>query len=193
MKRIAFVLLVLAVIFSLAGCSTREIGNSGDVSSGGRKNAKINLNDYVEIPANGLYAYGGVYFNGNGILCFNKERFLVDHIDDISFNKKTGQVYKELYNYSEKSAAYEILSFIKCNIKYDYGDYHGENNPNYDSGLYRYYYLIPNFDSTLYNYFDTSRWKTAEITWDIDTYMIDTYFDLDFTYSPFTITNDAQQ
>ena len=68
--------------------------------------SKINLNDYVSV------SFYGNNSNGYASVSFNKEKFLIDNIDNISFNKDNLRVYQELYGYSGKSAAYEILDYI---------------------------------------------------------------------------------
>ena len=73
-------------------------------------NTVINLNDYISVNFNGknLAGYASVKFN--------KEKFLLDHINNISFNKDNLQVYRELYGNTGKSAANDLLKYISVGL-----------------------------------------------------------------------------
>ena len=71
---------------------------------------KINLNDYISVSfeGNNLVGYGSVKFD--------KEKFLLDHIKNVSFNSDNLQVYRELYGNTDKSAANIITKYISVDL-----------------------------------------------------------------------------
>ncbi len=70
----------------------------------------INLNNYISVK------FSGTDSEGYGSVAFDKEKFLLDHIGNVSFNKENLQVYRELYGYPEKSAANTILKYISVSL-----------------------------------------------------------------------------
>jgi len=71
---------------------------------------KINLNDYVSVRFDGKNLAGYAYVS------FDREKFLLDNINNISFNQDNLQVYKELYGNSGKSAANDILEYVSVGL-----------------------------------------------------------------------------
>ena len=71
---------------------------------------KINLNNYI------LVSFEGNNLAGHGSVVFDKEKFLLDHIKNVSFNKENLQVYRELYGNTEKSAANIITKYISVDL-----------------------------------------------------------------------------
>jgi len=71
---------------------------------------KINLNNYI------LVSFQGNNLAGHGSVMFDKEKFLLDHIKNVSFNKENLQVYRELYGNTEKSAANTITKYISVDL-----------------------------------------------------------------------------
>ena len=67
---------------------------------------KINLNNYISVR------FSGKNLAGYASVSFDKEKFLLDNINNISFNKDNLQVYRELYGNTDKSAANAILSYV---------------------------------------------------------------------------------
>ena len=90
------------------GTTTNE--DTSDEPTTGSNPAKINLNNYVsvEFEGNNLAGYGSVKID--------KEKFLLDHIGNISFNQETLQVYRELYGNADTSAANAILKYISVSL-----------------------------------------------------------------------------
>lgn len=84
--------------------------DSNDEPTSGSNAAKINLNNYVsvEFDGNNLAGYGSVRID--------KEKFLLDHIGNISFNQENIQVYRELYGNTDTSAANAILKYISVKL-----------------------------------------------------------------------------
>lgn len=91
---------------------TQEITavNSNDKINVSNNLTKINLNNYISVSfeGNNLAGYGSVKLD--------KEKFLLDHINNISFNKDNLQVYRELYDNTNKSAANAITKYISVDL-----------------------------------------------------------------------------
>lgn len=85
------------LVFPIIGCSNNPV--------------KINLNDYVTVD------FDGYDLAGYASAKFDKEQFLLDHINNISFNKENIQVYRELYGNADDSAANAILKWISVSVK----------------------------------------------------------------------------
>ena len=105
MKKSISIVIMTISLFLLYACSPENNSKSGET---------INLNDYVKVSFSG--------FNQAGIadVYFDKESFMLDNIDNVSYKKESEQVYKELYGKTDKSAAYEVLRFIKVNVDNSY-------------------------------------------------------------------------
>lgn len=73
--------------------------------------AEINLNKYVSV------SFRGFNLAGYGTVKFDKEKFLLDHIDNVSFNEKNFKVYEELYGKTEDSAAKTILKYVTVRME----------------------------------------------------------------------------
>jgi len=123
MRRILTIFLVFSILFTLNSCvsnkdtskpsqkttTKEELGNK-DTTAIINSSAKINLNDYVSVN------FDGYNLAGRASVIFDTEKFLLDHINDVSFNKKNMQVYKEVYGDTEKSAANEIVKHISVHL-----------------------------------------------------------------------------
>lgn len=136
MKKIISIILIVLMVFSLCACSsdnkntsdtnsnnndktvsTNSGNNDETVSTNSNDNieptnnsAEINLNKYVSVN------FEGYNLAGYGSVKFDKEKFLLDHIDNIFFNEENHQVYRELYGNEYKSAANAILQYISVNL-----------------------------------------------------------------------------
>ena len=123
MRRILTIFLVFSILFTLNSCvsnkdtskpsqkttTKEELGNK-DTTAIINSSAKINLNDYVSVN------FDGYNLAGRASVIFDTEKFLLDHINDVSFDKKNMQVYKEVYGDTEKSAANEIIKHISVHL-----------------------------------------------------------------------------
>ncbi len=89
---------------------TNDNTGNNDDSTSTNISAKINLNNYVSVE------FEGDNLAGYGSVTFDKERFLLDHIGSVSFNKESIQVYRELYGNTDKSAANAILNYISVSL-----------------------------------------------------------------------------
>lgn len=124
MRRILTIFLVFSILFTLNSCvsnkgtskpsqkttTKEELGNNKDTTTIINSSAKINLNDYVSVN------FDGYSLAGRASVMFDAEKFLLDHINNVSFNKKNMQVYKEVYGDTEKSAASEIIKHISVHL-----------------------------------------------------------------------------
>lgn len=79
-------------------------------STSTNNSTKINLNNYISVK------FEGDNLAGYGSVSFDKERFLLDHIGNISFNNENVQVYRELYGNTDKSAANAIIRYISVGL-----------------------------------------------------------------------------
>ena len=88
---------------------TEDDISSDDIPEGSTS-AKVNLDNYVsvEFEGNNLAGYGSVKLD--------KEKFLLDHIGNISFNQENLPVYRELYGNTDTSAAKAILKYISVSL-----------------------------------------------------------------------------
>ena len=104
MKKVVTIFVILITMLFASACSSEEIKPNDEEAK------EINLNKYVEVTFNGnnLAGYGSV--------SFDKEQFLLDNIDNISFNKENEQVYKEIYGNVDKSPANEVLKYITVRL-----------------------------------------------------------------------------
>jgi len=66
----------------------------------------VDLSQYVSVH------FSGVNLGGRSNVEFDKERFLLDHIHNISYNPANLAVYRELYGNTDVSAASAILKYI---------------------------------------------------------------------------------
>ena len=82
--------------------SKEDSDNGKDVSN----LEKINLNNYVSVT------FEGDDSTGWGRVTFDKEKFLLDHINNVSFDEKNYVVYSELYGETNESAANTITKYI---------------------------------------------------------------------------------
>lgn len=73
----------------------------------------INLNDYISL------SFSGKNLAGYASVTFDKEKFLLDHIENVSFNKENIQVYRELYGNTDKSAANTIVNYISVDLDHE--------------------------------------------------------------------------
>lgn len=97
MRKFFCLFLCVMLILPIVGCSKDSV--------------KINLNDYVTVE------FDGYNLAGYASAKFDKEQFLLDHINDISFNTENVQVYRELYGNADNSAANAILRWISVSVK----------------------------------------------------------------------------
>ena len=70
----------------------------------------IDLANYV------LVTFEGNNMAGYGSAKIDKEKFMLDHIGNISFNQENVQVYRELYGNTDISAANAILQYISVSL-----------------------------------------------------------------------------
>ena len=139
MKKLIFLILICLMIFSTCACSSNnkntseqsntnsknndetvltnsdsnnetDSSNSNDNTEQTNNSAKINLNKYVSVD------FEGYNLAGRGSVKFDKEKFLLDHIENIFFNEDNHQVYRELYGNEYKSAANAILPYISVSL-----------------------------------------------------------------------------
>lgn len=71
---------------------------------------QINLNKYVSVT------FEGYDLAGRASVKFDKEKFLLDHINHVSFNEDNLQVYQELYGATTKSAANTVVNYISVDL-----------------------------------------------------------------------------
>lgn len=100
-KRLFSCLLCIILFVSMTGCNSKIKENSS---------VQINLNDYVHVE------FSGDNMAGYALAGINKEKFLLDHINNISFNKENVQVYRELYGDTDESAAKAVLRYISVSL-----------------------------------------------------------------------------
>lgn len=113
MKKTLTIVLILMFILFTSACSSEENNRTSEgnpSSSVEEKSAKINLNDYVKV------SFSGKNLAGYGSVSFDKESFLLDNIDNITFNKKNEQVFREIYGDTDKSPASEALKCISVEL-----------------------------------------------------------------------------
>ena len=121
MRRIISFLLISAFVLSLSSCSF-ETGETDSIVSNSayslttieseapiERNLVV-LDDYVRVE------YDGYDFAGIARVSFDKEQFLLDHINDIAFNEENRRVYQELYGTDGRSAASAILDYVSVGL-----------------------------------------------------------------------------
>lgn len=89
-----------------------DIKESQETTNGDTDNSKdkINLNNYISVR------FSGNDLAGYASVSFDKEKFLLDNINNISFNKDNLQVYRELYGNTGNSAANDILKYVSAGL-----------------------------------------------------------------------------
>ena len=121
MKKLLSIILVTLLLLSVVSCNdgfnndTPSTDNSQNNKPNGNESSvsgssQINLNNYISVKfeGNNLAGYASVKFD--------KEKFLLDNINNITFNKQNEQVYRELYGNTDKSAANAILSYVSVSL-----------------------------------------------------------------------------
>lgn len=89
--------------------------NSNNNNNNNKENlVPISLNDYVTVT------FSGKDLAGYATAKFDKEQFMLDHINHVSFNEENLQVYRELYGYDSKSAISSSLRFVSVSVKPSY-------------------------------------------------------------------------
>lgn len=126
MRRILNIILACAIVLGLCACSSNKDdskplqdttqkneftdSDNKDVSNVTSKSAEINLNNYISVD------FEGDNLAGYASVTFDKEQFLLDHIDNVSYNKENLQVYRELYGNTDKSAANDLIRYISVSL-----------------------------------------------------------------------------
>lgn len=88
---------------------TNIVTSTSSVSA--ENTSMIDLSNYITVT------FEGKDMAGYATVTFDKERFLLDNINKVSFKEENMQVYNDLYGYVDESAASAMLSFI--NVKLD--------------------------------------------------------------------------
>ena len=123
MRKIISFVVCVAMIFALTGCFANKPGKgenvpatdsadekNNDKTSADSDSSKVDIANYVSVK------FEGKNTAGRGSVKFNKEKFLLDHIGNISFNQENYQVYKELYGDTDTSAANAILKYVSVQL-----------------------------------------------------------------------------
>lgn len=144
MRKIISLVVCFAIIFALAGCSVDKPNEGDNVLTTGSaeettfveatgetenntQNTTVDEKNNDEMSADNdsvkidLTNYVSVKFEGNNMAGYgsariDKEKFLLDHIGNVSFNQENIQVYRELYGNTDTSAASAILKYISVSL-----------------------------------------------------------------------------
>lgn len=98
MKKATAILLAGILILSLCAC-------------GAGRGKTVDLSNYVNVT------FSGKDLGGRASVSFDKEQFLLDNVNNISFNQKNLKVYRELYGSRDDSAASAILRYFSVDVE----------------------------------------------------------------------------
>lgn len=134
MKRFIAIFVVILALLLVSGCQQKESESVGtepigtepvetnppieDTNNQETNNGSndidskpiINLNNYISV------SFSGYNLAGHASVRFDEEKFLLDNINDISYNEDNLQVYRELYGDNGKSAANNIIRNISVKL-----------------------------------------------------------------------------